>query len=466
MRFPVLPTDASAAELLSVVEQLLAEQVAMAQTFQQLTSVGLPRLKHPAARRLQRGTTHLWAAGAELARGEPRALSAHGLLGWMRNTRASWEQLLRDLPAEIEAVVTDLDSVPTTGVSARLREAHPPSGGALSVYRRWAPRPLPVDGSVDAFLRTLTHSQLRQTADHTCRQNSGSPASLRRACLSVLEDREGVLDQLYAAPGAALMLLRQLLSTPEPLPLSHLSSRWGPLLQDAPDHMGSGVGWLQRLGLVYAGIDPTTGGLALALPHTVRAVLQDSILPQQPELPGLELEVSLSDITPRIWRRIRLRGDASLADLHLAIQDAFGWNNLHLFECFRDDPQRTHLGGMPDPDPSDPLLDAPATNAWTRLLTSALRGAGDELVYLYDFGDDWEHRVQLLSVLPQPLRHHRALIAGERAGPPEDCGGPPGHADCVATVLGARHDPELLAWLEDWHPEGFELTHARAAFDL
>ena len=466
MRFHVLPTDPSPAELLSLVEQLLAEQVAMKQTFQQLTSVALPRLKHPAAHRLQRATAHLWNAGAELARGKPRAVSPHGLLGWVRNARACWERLLRDLPAEIEAVVTDLDPGPTAAVAARLREPHPASDGAIHVYRRWAPRPLPVDGSVEVFLRTLTTRQLHQTADHTCRQNSGSPASLRRACLSVLEDREGIQDQLYAAPGAALMLLRQLLSTTAPLPLSHLSSQWGPLLQDAPDHMGSGVGWLQRLGLAYAGIDPTTGALALALPHTVRDVLQDAILPQRPELPGLELEVTLSDITPRIWRRIRLRGDASLADLHLAIQDAFGWNNLHLFECFRDDPQRTHLGGLPDPDPSDPLLDTPATNAWTCPLTSALRGAGDELVYLYDFGDDWEHRVRLLSILPHPLRHHRALIAGERSGPPEDCGGPPGHADCVATVLGARHDPELLEWLEDWHPEGFELTRAQAAFDL
>ena len=38
-----------------------------------------------------------------------------------------------------------------------------------------------------------------------------------------------------------------------------------------------------------------------------------------------ELDVSLQDIQPRIWRRLLLPNTATFAQLHVAIQDSFGW---------------------------------------------------------------------------------------------------------------------------------------------
>lgn len=36
----------------------------------------------------------------------------------------------------------------------------------------------------------------------------------------------------------------------------------------------------------------------------------------------------------RTWRKLELRGDQTLEDLHLAIQDAYGWANDHLYSFF------------------------------------------------------------------------------------------------------------------------------------
>ncbi len=44
----------------------------------------------------------------------------------------------------------------------------------------------------------------------------------------------------------------------------------------------------------------------------------------------LELEISLSRIKPRIWRRILIRPEASFAALQEAIHDSFGWGYCHL----------------------------------------------------------------------------------------------------------------------------------------
>jgi len=42
--------------------------------------------------------------------------------------------------------------------------------------------------------------------------------------------------------------------------------------------------------------------------------------------------------------------------------------------------------------------------------------------YIYDFGDDWEHKITLEKFLDESI-DTPALIKGQGACPPEDCGG-------------------------------------------
>ena len=44
--------------------------------------------------------------------------------------------------------------------------------------------------------------------------------------------------------------------------------------------------------------------------------------------------------------------------------------------------------------------------------------------YVYDFGDNWEHKIQLEKILPREKDiKYPICIKGKRACPPEDCGG-------------------------------------------
>src|SRR4051794_15851716 len=45
-----------------------------------------------------------------------------------------------------------------------------------------------------------------------------------------------------------------------------------------------------------------------------------------------ELHVAVCDIDPAIWRRVRVRADASLGVLHEVLQIAFGWKDYHLHD--------------------------------------------------------------------------------------------------------------------------------------
>lgn len=86
---------------------------------------------------------------------------------------------------------------------------------------------------------------------------------------------------------------------------------------------------------------------------------------------------------------------------------------------------------------------------------------GGRLMYEYDFGDGWTHEIHVEKVLPAETgaRLTRCL-AGERACPPDDCGGPPGYQNML-DILADPEDPEyeeMLEWVgEDFDPEAFDL---------
>ena len=71
-------------------------------------------------------------------------------------------------------------------------------------------------------------------------------------------------------------------------------------------------------------------------------------------------------------------------------------------------------------------------------------------LYAYDFGDGWEHDVELVSVEPRitGTRYPRC-VAGQRACPPEDCGGPHGYFDLLHGLADITHPEhaEFVAWV-------------------
>jgi len=51
-----------------------------------------------------------------------------------------------------------------------------------------------------------------------------------------------------------------------------------------------------------------------------------------PAAPTYQLKVTLAEVGPPVWRRIRVRGDLSLERLHAVVQRAMGWYDSHLHE--------------------------------------------------------------------------------------------------------------------------------------
>jgi hypothetical protein len=142
---------------------------------------------------------------------------------------------------------------------------------------------------------------------------------------------------------------------------------------------------------------------------------------------------------------------ASLLDLHQVLQGAFGWYDCHLHE-FEIDGVRY---GTDDGEGWGP---PPKSERRARL--DKVAGQGSVIGYVYDFGDDWVHRVIVEKVLPaDPKLTYPRCIGGKRACPPEDCGGVWGYEEFLTAISDAAH-PEhesLLEWVGGaFDPEAFD----------
>jgi Plasmid pRiA4b ORF-3-like protein len=188
-----------------------------------------------------------------------------------------------------------------------------------------------------------------------------------------------------------------------------------------------------------------------------------------------QLKVTLKDIKPPIWRRIQVPGSYSFWDLHVAIQDAMGWLDYHLHEFrLRDQNGRGLSLGIPEGE-----FDSEIQPGWEYQLPEYLNLVHPTCEYVYDFGDDWRHKLALEQILPaEPGVAYPRCLKGRRACPPEDCGGPWGYQELLEVLADPAHAQyrESLEWVESlaegaFDPEAFEpaavvFSNPRERFEL
>ncbi|MFB9985534.1 plasmid pRiA4b ORF-3 family protein [Mesorhizobium newzealandense] len=176
---------------------------------------------------------------------------------------------------------------------------------------------------------------------------------------------------------------------------------------------------------------------------------------------ALQIRIELAGIEPAVWRRVVVPWNWHLGQLHLVIQAAFNWWNYHLHE-FR-------VGGLSygDPEQLGEMEYEGGSRSFdeneVRLLDFE-HHPGLSFIYLYDFGDHWEHLVTIEKFLTlDPIPRTAACIDGAHARPPEDVGGIGGFENFLA-IMADREDPEhrdMRRWCGGhFDPQWFDLTVA------
>lgn len=153
------------------------------------------------------------------------------------------------------------------------------------------------------------------------------------------------------------------------------------------------------------------------------------------------LRLQVMGCTPRVWRRLLVRETLWLTRLHDCIQVAFDWYDY-----------QTHVFTVDDVRFGNPARkdEAPVEDDRDVTLVDLELGSRARLLYEYNFGEGWQVEIRVEKVIPvEKGVTYPHCSAGERAGPPEDCGGLEAFHDMLACIKEPNTDlgREWLEWL-------------------
>ncbi len=118
-----------------------------------------------------------------------------------------------------------------------------------------------------------------------------------------------------------------------------------------------------------------------------------------------QLRIVLRGVSPLIWRRILVRDDTTLAQLHDIIQILFKWQHEHLFDF--------HIYGKD--------YGTGGADACSAILSQFQFREGERFRYVYDYTAYWVCDIRLEATLPvDPKRVYPACTGGKNASPSEN----------------------------------------------
>ncbi len=135
------------------------------------------------------------------------------------------------------------------------------------------------------------------------------------------------------------------------------------------------------------------------------------------------LRVSLLGVEPAVIRVIDVPAVSTLPELHELLQAALGWTDSHLHQFVTGEARY----GVADLDAMEDERDESGV---------LLRDLPGRFSYLYDFGDGWDHTVEVVGSGDE----EPGIRYGEGMCPPEDVGGVGGYAELLAVLADPAHE--------------------------
>lgn len=170
------------------------------------------------------------------------------------------------------------------------------------------------------------------------------------------------------------------------------------------------------------------------------------------------LKMVVEGTQPKVWRRLLVRDTTWLSRLHDSIQIAFDWFDY-----------QTHVFSLDDLRFGNPLKREDLVIEDDRDVTlSDLNLANrDKMTYEYQIGEGWKVDIRVEKTAPVAKgARYPSCVGGERAGPPEDCGGLEAYHDMLACLKEPASElgQEWLSWLgPEYDPDVCDLAKVNQA---
>jgi hypothetical protein len=134
-----------------------------------------------------------------------------------------------------------------------------------------------------------------------------------------------------------------------------------------------------------------------------------------------------------VWRVIEVCSDQTFEDLHRALQEAFRWDDDHLYSFYLSGRPHDRVTEVARPyaENEPPLADEVVVG----LLDPVV---GQRFLYVFDFGDDWRVDLSVEAILPYPKRGKYPRIVERHGRAPEQY-----------PRWGGEDEDELVIYLDD-----------------
>jgi len=124
-----------------------------------------------------------------------------------------------------------------------------------------------------------------------------------------------------------------------------------------------------------------------------------------------QFKITLKGIKPPIWRRIQVPETYTFWDLHVAIQDAMGWEDYHLHEFEMRHPSTGENVRIGTPTEEAEFFGLEIISEHHQKIADWFSMENRIANYTYDFGDNWEHKIRLAPSIIRPIIQSFELIS-------------------------------------------------------
>jgi hypothetical protein len=171
-----------------------------------------------------------------------------------------------------------------------------------------------------------------------------------------------------------------------------------------------------------------------------------------------QVKISIEHVQPVIYRRLLIPDHIPFTKFHKIIQNAFGWENQHLYlfdlpDCIIKEKDPYFSFDKVEKHPVSVSIDD-----YMKVKSS--------FIYEYDFGDSWRHIIKVeKEVYMDEDPGYPYCLEGTRNCPPEDIGGPGGYEYFVSIINNPEHEEfeHMMQWAaevtgqHEFDPEHFNL---------
>lgn len=131
-----------------------------------------------------------------------------------------------------------------------------------------------------------------------------------------------------------------------------------------------------------------------------------------------QINVTLKDSWPIIFRTITVLNNYTFKDLHKLLCVCFNWSNLKEYEFILNDNKVLCTEKLNSLNNGLNCFEAMSTKICDFCIDQ-----GQSFIYIYDKNDKWEHSLTIERILPLSNITIPVCINGQMNTPPEDCGG-------------------------------------------